>query len=83
VKKYNYEGEFTSETFLKFYEDFSKGKLQPSYKSEPVPETNDAPVKIVVGKTFASIVLDETKDVLVEFYTQQWCSPCEEVKQLK
>jgi len=86
VKKYNYEGEFTSEAFLKFYEDFSEGKIQPSYKSEPVSETNDAPVKIVVGKTFASIVLDETKDVLVEFYAPwyaPWCDHCKEVKYSK
>lgn len=29
-------------------------------KSEPIPETNDEPVKVIVGKTFDDIVLNST-----------------------
>lgn len=48
-------------------------------KSEEIPESNDAPVKIVVGKNFDSIVMDETKDVLVEFYAP-WCGHCKSLE---
>lgn len=44
-------------------------------KSEEIPADNSAPVKVVVGKQFDEIVLDETKDVLVEFYAP-WCGHC-------
>lgn len=44
-------------------------------KSEDIPEKNDGPVKVVVGKSFESIVLDATKDVLIEFYAP-WCGHC-------
>jgi len=51
------------------------GDVAPYIKSEPVPETNDGPVTVVVGKTFDDIVMDENKDVLVEFYAP-WCGHC-------
>jgi hypothetical protein len=44
------------------------GVLEPWIKSEPLPPSNDQPVKILVGKNFDEIVNDPTKDVLVEFY---------------
>ncbi|XVE68913.1 hypothetical protein DITRI_Ditri09bG0107800 [Diplodiscus trichospermus] len=55
--------------------DFLENKLQPFYKSDPIPEKNDGDVKIVVGKNFDEIVLDESKDVLLEIYAP-WCSHC-------
>jgi len=57
------------------FRGFVDKTLQPTVKSEEVPEKNDGPVKIVVGKTFDSIVMDATKDVFVEFYAP-WCGHC-------
>jgi protein disulfide-isomerase A1 len=51
------------------------GTIQPNVKSEPIPEKNDGPVKVIVGHTYSDIVNDDSKDVLVEFYAP-WCGHC-------
>jgi len=51
------------------------GKLSANLKSQEVPATQDEAVYTLVGKTFDSIVNDEAKDVLVEFYAP-WCGHC-------
>jgi len=63
------------ENVIKHIEAVFDGSATPFFKSEPIPETNDEPVKVVVGKNFESIVLDETKNVLIEFYAP-WCGHC-------
>ena len=55
-------------------EKFVSGKVEPSIKSEPIPEQN-GPVQIVVAKNYDDIVLDDSKDVLIEFYAP-WCGHC-------
>ncbi|RXH83664.1 hypothetical protein DVH24_005917 [Malus domestica] len=62
-----------------FGEDFIEDKLKPFYKSDPIPETNDGDVKIVVGNNFDDIVLDESKDVLLEIYAP-WCGHCQSLE---
>uniref|UniRef100_A0A5B7AU23 Protein disulfide-isomerase n=1 Tax=Davidia involucrata TaxID=16924 RepID=A0A5B7AU23_DAVIN len=75
-RKYVLDGEVTLDKIKAFGEDFLEDKLKPFYKSDPVPETNDGDVKIVVGNNFDEIVLDESKDVLLEIYAP-WCGHCQ------
>ncbi|TVU33714.1 hypothetical protein EJB05_25547 [Eragrostis curvula] len=76
AKKFFLDGEVSLDAITKFAEGFLEDKLTPFYKSEPVPESNDGDVKIVVGKNLDQIVLDESKDVLLEIYAP-WCGHCQ------
>jgi protein disulfide-isomerase A1 len=64
-----------ADAIIAFVDGVLDGSVAPFLKSQPVPESNDEPVKVVVGKTFNDIVLDDTKDVLLEFYAE-WCGHC-------
>lgn len=65
----------TAKSIGKFVDDFVGGKLAPSVKSEPVPEKQDGPVTIIVADNYKDVVMDDLKDVLVEFYAP-WCGHC-------
>ncbi|KAJ0245886.1 Protein disulfide isomerase-like 1-4 [Hirschfeldia incana] len=75
-KKHYFEGEIKSDKIKIFGEEFLNDKLKPVYKSDPIPEMNDGDVKVVVGDNFDKIVLDESKDVLLEVYAP-WCGHCQ------
>jgi len=74
--KFGYEGDFSEKSLKAFGEKFVADALEPYFKSEEIPETNTEAVKVVVGKSFDSIVLDESKDVLLEVYAP-WCGHCQ------
>lgn len=76
--KYRFEGEITTESLRTFLTNFFDGSLTRYMKSEEVPATNDEPVKIVVGKNFKDLVLNNDKDVLIEFYAP-WCGHCKQL----
>ncbi|XP_055832872.1 protein disulfide isomerase-like 1-4 [Solanum dulcamara] len=75
-KKFRFNGDITLEKIKAFTEDFLEDKLKPFYKSDAIPETNDADVKIVVGNNFDEIILNESKDALLEIYAP-WCRQCQ------
>jgi len=67
--------DYTPEAAKSFAAEFLAGKVESYVKSEAIPENNDGPVKVVVGRTFNDLVLDPTKDVLLEAYAP-WCGHC-------
>lgn len=58
-----------------FVQAFVDGKVDPSVKSEPVPEKQEGPVQVVVANNYKEIVLENENDVLLEFYAP-WCGHC-------
>lgn len=72
---YDQEAEITHDLIAKFIQEFDDGKIEPSIKSEPIPETQEGPVTVVVAHNYKDVVLDDTKDVLIEFYAP-WCGHC-------
>jgi len=81
LKKYRFpEGTDLNEDSVKtFVSDYFDEKLKVHVKSEPIPEDNDEPVKVAVGLNFDDLVINNDKDVLVEFYAP-WCGHCKKLE---
>ncbi|XP_033120554.1 protein disulfide-isomerase A3-like [Anneissia japonica] len=79
-EKFRMEDEFSRDgaTLDAFITAFFDGKLEQYLKSEPIPEDDEGPVKVVVAKNFDKVVNDDTKDVLIEFYAP-WCGHCKKL----
>jgi len=67
--------DFTAENVKAFLDNLLAGNVEVHSQSEPVPEVNDAPVKVVVGKNFEELVLKSSTDVFLDIYAP-WCGHC-------
>ncbi|KAK9162285.1 hypothetical protein Syun_003187 [Stephania yunnanensis] len=65
------------DTIASWVKDYKDGKVNPYRKSEPIPEVNNEPVKVVVADTFQEFV-NSGKNVLLEFYAP-WCGHCQKL----
>lgn len=77
-QKFIMKDEFSVENLQAFATELEEGSLEPYVKSEPLPESNDAPVKVAVGKNFEDVVMNNGVDTLVEFYAP-WCGHCKKL----
>lgn len=79
--KYTMREEFTRDgkSLERFLDDYFAGQLKRYIKSEPIPEKNKGPVKVVVAESFEEIVNAPDKDVLIEFYAP-WCGHCKNLE---
>ena len=78
-KKYLYSGSMSADAIAAFIEEVEADKIEPTLKSESVPEKNDDPVTVVVGSQLEDLVFHKEKDVLFEIYAP-WCGHCKKLE---
>lgn len=80
ILKYKYTHEKHGATEIHtFVSAFKKGEIKPHLKSEEVTEEDTAgDVVVLKGKSFVDLVINNDKDVFVEFYAP-WCGHCKQL----
>ncbi|KAG8494733.1 hypothetical protein CXB51_012541 [Gossypium anomalum] len=74
--KYLLQSDPTPSNIEEFCSGLLNGSISIYFKSQAIPDNNNASVLAVVGKTFDDLVLNSPKNVLLEVYTP-WCINCE------
>lgn len=70
------KNEFTNSTDVTaFIRSVEKGEVEKFLLSEEIPEVNEGPVYVVVGKNFNKMVIRPDKDVFLMVYAP-WCGHC-------
>ena len=82
-KKFKYDGSsFSAELLEGFVRRVVDGTVEPFVKSEVPPVDNpnpgDGKVVTVTAKSFVDVVLDDSRDVLLELYAP-WCGHCKKL----
>jgi len=67
--------DITEESVDAFLAGVEDGSIAKWLKTEDIPENNDLPVTVLVGKNFKEIAFNKDKTVFVEFYAP-WCGHC-------
>lgn len=70
---------FSEKVYEAWVDDMISGKVQPTRKSQPIPDENDGPVYTVVGDSWSEIVEDTEKDVMIA-QVAEWCGHCNALK---
>jgi len=79
MKKYVFSGELSKDSVEAFISNFFAGGLKPTLKSEePTPDDTAGDVVVVKGKSFHDLVINNSKDVFIEFYAP-WCGHCKQL----
>ena len=68
LRSYVLDKELNRENIISFVNNWKNGKLTPFIKSKAIPEKQNEPCFVLVGKTLEQQVMDSTKDVVVMFY---------------
>ncbi|KAJ0242263.1 Protein disulfide isomerase-like 1-6 [Hirschfeldia incana] len=74
--KYLLESDPSPSNIEDFCSGLADGTVPRYYRSEPVPDNENASIVTVVGKTFDELVLNSQENVLLEVHTP-WCVNCE------
>ncbi|KAI9478798.1 MAG: thioredoxin-like protein [Benjaminiella poitrasii] len=74
---YDESKSLTESNIIEFLKSIQEGQAEPALKSQAYAVRNpDDAVKVVVGKDFEEIVMDKSRDVLLEIYAP-WCGYCQ------